>query len=67
MEAQIKSLDLSTPTKNQMNEIKEVVLKTVSEKYLMPKASNTGPPIGILHRNRKGAAIISPLMARTTV
>ncbi len=67
VEAQIKSLDLSTPTKDQMNEIEEAVLETISEKYLMPKASNTGPLIGILHRNRKGAAIISPLMARTTV
>jgi hypothetical protein len=67
VEAQIKSLDLSTPTKDRMNEIEEVVLETVSEKYLMPKASDTGPPIGILHHNRKGAAIISPLMACTTV
>jgi hypothetical protein len=67
VEAQIKSLDLSTPTKDQMNEIEEAVLETVPEKYLMLKASNTGLPIGILHRNRKGAAIISPLTARTTV
>jgi hypothetical protein len=50
-----------------MNEIEEAVLETVSEKYLTPKASDTGPLIGILHRNRKGAAIISPLTARTTV
>jgi hypothetical protein len=50
-----------------MNEIEEAVLETVSEKYLMPKASDTGPPIGILHRNRKGAAIISPLTAHTAV
>jgi hypothetical protein len=48
VEAQIKSLDLSTPTKDRMNEIEEAVLETVSEKYLMPKASDTGPPIGIL-------------------
>jgi hypothetical protein len=66
VEAQIKSLDLSTPTKDRMNEIEEAVLETVSEKYLMPKASDTGLPIGILHRNHKGAAIISPLTARTT-
>jgi hypothetical protein len=50
-----------------MNEIEEAVLETVSEKYLTPKASNTGPPIGILHCNRKEAAIISPLTARTAV
>jgi hypothetical protein len=67
VEAQIKSLDLSTPTKDRMNEIEEAVLETVSGKYLTPKASDTGPPIGILHRNRKGAAIVSPLTVRTTV
>ena len=67
MEAQIKSLDLSTPTNDRMNEIEEAVLETVSEKYLTPKASDTGLPIGILHRNCKGAAIISPLMVCTTV
>jgi hypothetical protein len=67
VEAQIKSLDLSTPTKDRMNETEEAVLETVSEKYLTPKASDTGPPIGILHRNRKGDAIISPLTARTAV
>jgi hypothetical protein len=61
MEAQIKSLDLCTPMKDQMNEIEEAVLETVSEKYLMLKASDTGLPIGILHCNSKGAAIISPL------
>jgi hypothetical protein len=64
VEAQIKSLHLSKPMKDWMNEIEEAVLETVSEKYLMPKASDTGPPIGILHRNRKGAAIISPLTLR---
>jgi hypothetical protein len=53
VEAQIKSLDLSTPTKDWMNEIEEAVLETVSEKYLTPKASDTGLPIGILHHNRK--------------
>jgi hypothetical protein len=36
-----------------MNEIEEAVLETVSEKYLTPKASDTGLPIGILHHNRK--------------
>jgi hypothetical protein len=36
VEAQIKSLDLSTPTKDRMNEIEEAVLETVSEKYLTP-------------------------------
>jgi hypothetical protein len=67
VEAQIKSLDLSTLTKDRMNKLEEAVLETVSEKYLMLKASDTGPPIGILHRNCKGAAIISPLMVRITV
>jgi hypothetical protein len=67
VEAQIKSLDLNTPMRDQMNEIKEVVLETVPEEYLTPRASNPGLPIGILHRNRKGATIISPLTVRTTV
>jgi hypothetical protein len=67
MEAQIKSLDLSTPMKDRMNEIEEAVLETDFEKYLMPKASNTGQPIGILHRNRKGAAIVSSLTVHTAV
>jgi hypothetical protein len=67
VEAQIKSLDLSTPMKDQMNEIEEAVLETVPEKYLMPRASDPGPPIGTLHCNCKGAAIISPLAACTSV
>jgi hypothetical protein len=67
VEVQIKSLDLSTPMRDWMNEIEEAVLETVPEEYLTPRASDPGRPIGILHRNCKGAAMISPLMARTTV
>jgi hypothetical protein len=67
VEAQIKSLDLSTPMKDRMNEIEEAVLETVREKYLMQRVSDTGPLIGILHRNCKGATIISPLTVHTTV
>jgi hypothetical protein len=36
VEAQIKSLDLSTPTKDRIIEIEEAILETVSEKYLTP-------------------------------
>jgi hypothetical protein len=42
VEAQIKSLDLSTPMKDRMNEIEEAVLETVPEEYLTPRASDPG-------------------------